>query len=175
MKDLLAVWVATFALCLAACHKAQASQGVRAFDKSASLPSSAVSTRLAAGAISAPGPVRLLDDNLKGMAYSEFRKIVLGRGWQPKPDEQCMANVVGGDYKELCSEHPELGLCRACAEVRELSSCSGDGYCLMQFRHDGFDKTLQVGTYGRIGDWNAPAAKSSLSVTGWEYRSHADE
>jgi hypothetical protein len=115
-------------------------------------------------------PAKLLNAGLhKGMAYSEFRKAVLDRGWQPKPDAQCMANVVGGNYQKLCSAHPELSDCRVCQEVPELSSCSADGHCLMQFSHDQSNKTLQVGTYGEIGDWNAPADKSRLSVTGWEY------
>lgn len=174
MKGLLAVSVATFALCLAACHAPPAPPSVQAADTPALLPVSAVSIQPAVGASSAPDPALLLDGKLdKGMAYNEFRKIVIDHGWQPQPDAQCMANVVGGNYKKLCSEHPELSSCKACLEVRELSSCSGDGHCLMQFSHEGFGKTLQVSTYGEIGDWNAPAGKSTLSVTGWEYRSPA--
>lgn len=172
MKVLLASFAAALALWLAACHAEPASSGPQTADTRAPMPASATSTRPALGTSSAPDPALLLDGKLhKGMAYNEFRGIVIDHGWQPQPDAQCMANVVGGNYKKLCSEHPELGSCKACAEVRELSSCSGDGHCLMQFSHEGFDKTLQVGTYGEIGDWNAPADKSTLSVTGWEYRS----
>ncbi len=174
MKTVLAAFVATFALCLAACHAEPASSGAPTADTRAPMPASAASTQPVVGTSSAPDPARLLDGKLdKGMAYNEFRKIVMEHGWQPQPDAQCMANVVGGNYKKLCSEHPELDSCRACTEVRELSSCSGDGHCLMQFSHEGFDKTLQVGTYGEIGNWNAPAGKSTLSVTGWEYRAPA--
>jgi len=172
MKSLLAVFVTTSALWLAACHAEPASPGAQALDTRASEPATAASTLAAVGTSSASNSALLLDSKLdRGMAYNEFRKIVIDHGWQPQPDAQCMANVVGGNYKELCSEHPELGNCRACTELRELSSCSGDGHCLMQFNHEGFGKTLEVGTYGEIGDWNAPADKSTLSVTGWEYRS----
>lgn len=176
MKGLLAAFVATFALYLAACHAGPASSGAQAADTRAPMPAGAASTPPPVGTSSAQDPALLLDDKLdRGMAYNEFRKIVIDHGWQPRPDAQCMANVVGGNYKTLCSEHPELGNCRACTEVRELSSCSGDGHCLMQFSHEGFDKTLEVGTYGEIGDWNAPADKSRLAVTGWEYRAPAAE
>jgi hypothetical protein len=174
MKRLLVAFVATFALWLTACHAAPAAPGAQAADTRAPIPASAASARSAVGTSSATDPDLVLDGKLsKGMAYNELRKIVIDHGWQPQPDAQCMANVVGGNYKKLCSEHPELGSCRACIDVRELSSCSGDGHCLMQFSHEGFGKTLQVGTYGEIGDWNAPAGKSTLSVTGWEYRSPA--
>ena len=174
MKGLLASFFAASAFWLAACHAEPASPEPQAADTRAPKSVSAASTRSSMGGNSASDPALLLDGKLdKGMAYNEFRKIVIDHGWQPRPDAQCMANVVGGNYKKLCSEHPELGGCRACMEVRELSSCSGDGHCLMQFSHEGFGKTLQVSTYGEIGDWNAPAGKSSLSVTGWEYRSPA--
>ncbi|ODV12173.1 MAG: hypothetical protein ABT19_11640 [Rhodanobacter sp. SCN 68-63] len=93
----------------------------------------------------------------KGMAYSEFRKIVLDRGWTPKPDDKCKANVVGGDYKTWCPAHPGDAMCKVCDEVPELSACSGDA------------KDLAVSTYGEINNWNAPADKSGLMVTGWEY------
>lgn len=174
MKSVLASFGATLALWLTACHAEPASSGAQAADTPAPVPARAASARPATETSSVPDPALLLNGKLdKGMAYNEFRKIVIDHGWQPQPDAQCMANVVGGSYKKLCSEHPELSSCKACLEVRELSSCSGDGHCLMQFSHEGFGKTLQVSTYGEIGDWNAPAGESTLSVTGWEYHSPA--
>ncbi len=160
---------AIFALSLSACHADPAPTQAPAVEQ-ASMPKLTAPTEPSHARTSQADPTTLLSGKLhNGMAYNELRKIALNRGWQPKPDARCMANVVGGNYQKLCSAHPELSDCRVCQEVPELSSCSADGHCLMQFSHENSDKTLQVGTYGEIGDWNASANQSKLSVTGWEY------
>lgn len=171
MKRLLVAFVATSALWLTACHAEPASPTAQDADTPAPLPvTRAASTRPSAETGPASPSARWPDGKReKGMAYSEFRKLALDHGWQPKPDAQCAANVVGGDYKTWCPAHPDDVMCKICQEVPELSSCSGDGHCLMQFTHDGKDKDLAVGTYGDINTWNAPADKSRLMVTGLEY------
>lgn len=170
MKRLLVAFIATSALWLTACHAEPPSPTAQAADTRTPMPARGSSTREAAGTSSSPDPASLLDGKLnKGMAYSKFRTLALDHGWKPKPDAQCMANVVGGDYKTWCPANPGDAMCKVCDEVPELSSCSGDGHCLMQFTHEGVDKELAVGTYGDINHWNAPADKAGLMVTGWEY------
>ena len=173
MKGLLAVCAAAFAFCLAVCDAEPASSGLQATDTPAPVPSSvarASSTHPSAETGPTDSSARWPDGELdKGMAYNEFRKLALDHGWQPKPDKQCTANVVGGDHETWCPAHPDDVMCKVCKEVPELSSCSGDGHCLMQFTHEGKDRDLAVGTYGDINTWNAPADKSRLMVTGWEY------
>lgn len=173
MKFPIPTLAVTFVLCLGACH-AYPAPGHAPADKQASTPSPAGSADSSNAKSVQSDRAALLNGKLtKGMAYSEFRKVVLDNGWQPKPDAQCMANVVGGNYEKLCSEHPALGSCKVCAELPELSACSGDGHCLMQFEHSGSDNALQVGTYGEVRTWNAPRRDSRLSITGWEFRKSA--
>lgn len=105
----------------------------------------------------------------KDMPYSQFRKAVIDRGWSPVQDASCKRNVVGEGYEQLCRDNPQLALCKACDEIPELSSCSGDGHCVMQFSHAGFPRVLRVASYGEISDWNAPADDSGLGVVSWEY------
>lgn len=159
----------TFTLSLIACQAEPAPTAAWS-DKRASMPIPTASTEQSHARNSQTDPTALLTGKLhNGMAYSAFRKVALDNAWQPKPDAQCMANVVGGDYKTWCPAHPDDVMCKVCSELPELSSCSGDGHCLMQFAHEGVDKDLAVGTYGDINNWNAPADKSGLMVTGWEY------
>ena len=103
-----------------------------------------------------------------GMAYGAFRKAVLDRGWTPLPDARCLAHVVGGNAATLCAAHLELASCHACAQVPELSACSGDGYCQMRFRRDRSHDVLRASTFGPVHDWNAPADRSRLRITHWQ-------
>lgn len=109
----------------------------------------------------AAAPVALSE----GMAYADFRKAVLAKGWKPKVDAQCKANVVGGNFDQVCKDHPDQ--CKVCDEVPELSSCSGDGHCLMNFGR-GAGQALAVSTYGEIADWTVSGASSRLSVKWWD-------
>jgi hypothetical protein len=104
-----------------------------------------------------------INDVRKGMAYADFRQALLAQGWQTVTDAKCKANVVGGAYKELCAKGSDS--CKACDELPELSACSGDADCVMNFKHA--DKTLQVSTYGDIADRNVHGKNSQLNVTGW--------
>ncbi len=101
----------------------------------------------------------------EGMAYADLRRTVLAKGWKPKVDAQCKANVVGGNSDQVCKDHPDQ--CQVCDDVPELSSCSGDGHCLMNFER-GAGETLAVSTYGEIADWNVSGTSSRLSVKWWD-------
>jgi hypothetical protein len=101
----------------------------------------------------------------EGMAYADLRKTVLAKGWKPKVDAQCKANVVGGNFDQVCKDRPDQ--CKVCDDVPELSSCSGDGHCLMNFER-GAGEVLAVSTYGEIADWNVSGTSSRLSVKWWD-------
>lgn len=103
------------------------------------------------------------------MVYSEFCKIVFDCGWMFKFDVKCKVNVVGGDYKIWCLVYFGDVMCEVCDEVFELSVCSGDGYCLMQFMYMDVVKDLVVSIYGEINNWNVLVDKLGLMVMGWEY------
>lgn len=78
----------------------------------------------------------LLGQKLKnGMAYEDFRKIVLANGWLPLVTPECRENV-GGEAK-ICYQQPEV------------EACSGDGHCNMFFANSDGSK-LKVGTYGDL-------------------------
>ncbi|MET1023537.1 MAG: hypothetical protein ABWX87_04435 [Pseudoxanthomonas sp.] len=109
----------------------------------------------------AAAPVALTE----GMAYADLRAAVLAKGWKPKVDAQCKANVVGGNFAEVCKDHPDQ--CKVCDDAPELSSCSGDGHCLMNFER-GAGEALAVSTYGEIADWNVTGASSRLTVKWWD-------
>jgi hypothetical protein len=100
----------------------------------------------------------------EGMAYADLRATVLSKGWKPKADAQCKANVVGGNFAELCKHNPDQ--CKVCDDVPELSSCSGDGHCLMNFER-GDEEILSVSTYGEMADWNVTGKASGLFVKWW--------
>lgn len=107
----------------------------------------------------------------KGMAYADFRSALLADGWKPLPDLKCKAHVVGAAYKELCAEGSDS--CKACDELPELSSCSGDAACLMRFQDAETHRQLDVNTYGDIGDRAVHGADSELNVTGWTVSTEA--
>lgn len=102
----------------------------------------------------------------KGMAYGDFRKAVLAQGWQPLPEPDCKANVVGAKFEKICKVDP--GLCQVCDDLPELESCSGDAHCLVQFTHAGVDGVLQATGYGEAQYWNATGKDSGFQVTQWE-------
>jgi len=114
---------------------------------------------------SPPVAAKSLNGINKGMAYADFRKAVLAQGWQPVVDLKCKANVVGGAYKELCAKGADS--CKACDELPELSACSGDAVCAMNFHHAADNQSMEVSTYGDIGDRNVHGKDSQLDVTGW--------
>lgn len=104
-----------------------------------------------------------------GMAYADFRKQVLAQGWTPVPDAQCKANVVGGDHETVCSQDPNLATCKVCEQMTELSACSGDGHCLVRFKHDASGESLEATGYGMIEDWNVPGDDSRLQLSKWSF------
>lgn len=104
-----------------------------------------------------------------GMAYADFRKQVLAQGWTPVPDTQCRANVVGGDHEAVCSQDPNLATCKVCDQMTELSACSGDGHCLVRFRHDASGESLEATGYGMVEDWNVSGEDSRLQLSKWSF------
>jgi hypothetical protein len=129
-KKILALMIA---LALVAACKQQASENVAA--PAASAPANASgpeqSQKVAAAKLTA---AQLLEKKLtKEMPYSELRKTALAEGWLPLVTPECKENV--GGEAPVCDAQPEL------------ESCSGDGYCNMQFAHGASQTRLKVGTY----------------------------
>lgn len=104
----------------------------------------------------------------KGMAYGDFRKLVLGKGWEPVANLECKANLVGDGADALCAQNPQLTSCRICDELPELDSCSNDAHCLMRFHHPDAAGTLEVTGYGEVEYWNETGEDAGLQITGWE-------
>lgn len=111
----------------------------------------------------------LLPGLKEGMAYADFRKLVLANDWTPVVAPECMANVVGGDYASVCKANPDQIGCQICELMPELDSYSGDGYSLVRFRHAGDGEQVEVTGYGMIEDWNVSGDDSRLQVVGWEF------
>lgn len=111
----------------------------------------------------------LLPGLKEGMAYADFRKLMLANGWTPVVTPECVANVVGGDYASVCKANPDQISCRICELMPELDSYSGDGYSLVRFRHAGDGEQVEVTGYGMIEDWNVSGDDSRLQVMGWEF------
>lgn len=69
-----------------------------------------------------------------GMAYADFREFALSHGWEALIDPECRSNV--GGTAQVCQTRPET------------SACSGDGFCVVNFRHRWKPVAIKVGTYG---------------------------
>ncbi|GAB1594794.1 hypothetical protein PAGU2638_04730 [Lysobacter sp. PAGU 2638] len=87
------------------------------------------------------------------------------QGWQPKPDADCLANVVGANFKEICDA--DASRCRVCTEMPELSAYSGDGQLLTRFENSADHRVLEVGGSGDIESWNQPGREGDLQVASW--------
>ena len=121
-------------------------------------------------AASAAGNADDLDGLLKkGTPYADVRAALLADGWQPVRDAQCRANVVGGSHASLCAENPGLAGCKACDELPELSSSSGDGHSLMRFSRTTDSRSLQLTTYGMLGDGLVTGPDSRLNLWTWSF------
>jgi hypothetical protein len=104
----------------------------------------------------------------KGMAYGDFRKLILTKSWEPVVNPECKANLVGDGADDLCAKNPQLTSCKICDELPELDSCSSDAHCLMRFHHPDAAGTLEVTGYGEVEYWNETGEDAGLQVTGWE-------
>lgn len=98
-------------------------------------------------------PIRLT----RGMLYVEARKALIGSGWQAP-------NLPANGYDEKSKKVIEecSGDVAMCNNFPEITSCSGQGYCLMEFTNKSNGK-LEVTTYGELSG-NDPDAK----VTDWQ-------
>jgi hypothetical protein len=104
-----------------------------------------------------------------GMAYADFREQALAQGWAPVPDGQCKANVVGENHETVCSQDPSLATCKVCDEMTELSACSGDGHCLVRFKHGASGEHLEATGYGMVEDWSVLGEDSRLQLSKWSF------
>jgi hypothetical protein len=102
-----------------------------------------------------PGPsAHFLESQLtKGMAYADLRKTALTNGWVPLASPNCKTNVGGAAL--------------VCDQIPEVNACSGDGYCLMFFKHVNSGKRFSVSTYGPSDDWQISGEASRLRVKQW--------
>ncbi len=85
----------------------------------------------------------------QGMSYSRARAIVIKRGF-------FAPSLTGYGYSE--SDQKVISECNGdvslCNRYPEIDSCSGQGYCRMNFT-DAYGNTLIVVTYGEISDGSA--------------------
>lgn len=181
------VLVIVFVALVAACHAKQSDSQAIAPTVSATAPgesstSSDSASKPAGNAIenqtrtetvdqqpTAAAGKALLPELKEGMAYADFRKLVLANGWTPAVTPECTANVVGGDYASVCKANPDQISCRICELMPELDSYSGDGYSLVRFRHAREGEQLEATGYGMIEDWNVSGDDSRLQAVGWEF------
>lgn len=105
----------------------------------------------------------------KGMAYGDFRKHVLSKGWEPVVNPQCKVNLAGDDADAFCAKNPELTSCRICDELPELDACSSDAHCLVKFRHPGTKRILEATGYGEVKYWNETGEDAGLQISNWEF------
>lgn len=105
----------------------------------------------------------------KGMPYGDLRRLALTNGWVPKAHPSCKQGVVGAAFEKICSSNPKR--CEVCELAPELSECSGDGYCLMEFTGAHGGTLLTVATYGEIEDVLVTGTNSRLQVSSWEVKS----
>lgn len=111
----------------------------------------------------------------KGMAYGDFRKLILAKGWEPVVNPKCKANLVGEGADDLCAKNPQLTVCKICDELPELDACSGDAHCLVRFRHPGATGVLEATGYGEVEYWSETGEDAGLQVTGWEFVESQDK
>ena len=107
----------------------------------------------------------------KGMAYGDFRKLVLDRGWEPVVNPQCNANTAGTDAETFCAKNPQLTSCKICDELPELDSCSSDAHCLVRFRYPAGKATLEAVGYGEMQYWSETGEDAGLRISSWEFDS----
>ena len=100
-----------------------------------------------------PSAAFLEGELTKGMAYADLRKTALVNGWVPLASPNCKDNTGGRAL--------------VCTDIPEVNACSGDGYCLMFFKHQDSGTRLSVTTYGPYEDWQTPGKASRLRVKGW--------
>lgn len=117
-----------------------------------------------------PDPATDLAAQFKpGMAYGDFRRLVLGKGWKPVVNPGCRANLAGADADDFCASNPRLIACRICDELPELDACSGDARCLVRFHHPESASILEATGYGEVEYWSETGEDAGLQVSGWEF------
>lgn len=105
----------------------------------------------------------------KGMAYGDFRRIVLAAGWKPVPTQACLANLLGDGAAQSCQANPALPQCRACQDIPELASCSSDALCLVNFRAPEGPARLQATGRGEVQYWSDTGDDAGLQLVDWQF------
>ncbi|RMH87410.1 hypothetical protein EBB59_13055 [Lysobacter pythonis] len=104
-----------------------------------------------------------------GSSYMDVREELLANGWEPMATLNCKENVVGGDWKNICTALDAPAVCKVCNEMIELSAYSGDGNVLAKFRHGITGKIIEVSAYGMLEDWGVRGEDSRLQYSGWGF------
>jgi hypothetical protein len=86
----------------------------------------------------------------KDLPYARLRKALVDSGWLPLRDPMCRENVGGR--------------AEVCYKMQEVESCSGDGYCSMNFANEELGLTMRVSTYGDYRHWDQAGEESELLI-----------
>lgn len=169
--------VATAAL-IAACSSGKPSASDASLE-AATPETEGENTAMEATRTNATTPAKTTQELFEGFQenqpYAEFRKLAMGNGWMPLSDAQCKVNVIGANHDELCAGDSPLATCKVCDELPELSSCSGDGNCLVRFTHPNETKILEATGYGDITDWKTTGSDAAFRVSSWELAARSAE
>ena len=112
--------------------------------------------RTSAIAVTSQQAQAIIEANLvKQMPYGDLRSQLIANNWSPTSNSMCKENTGG--------------TATICEEIPELESCSGDGYCLMNFEHRSGNK-ISITTYGDNQDWDVQGQQSKLRVTQWAFK-----
>ncbi len=112
----------------------------------------------------------LMSQLSKNMTYANFRKQVLASGWEPVRNPDCLVDVVGGEYKNMCSSNLNSALCAACNKMPELQAYGAGGHALLRFTHPNDDLTLKATAFGEFEDEAGNQEYSpGMLITNWEF------
>lgn len=104
-------------------------------------------------------------DNLpvSGMAYADARQALLDAGWKPLPTENCKANVVGGNWQDICAIDAPPALC----DAPRTGRVQRRRQVLSRFQNPNGEVILIHAT-GMLEDRNVAGGETCLSFIGRE-------
>ena len=104
------------------------------------------------------------------MAYADARAAIVRLGWQPVPNPNCMEEIVGGNWKDMCETGDPLPACDACKRMTELQLHGGAaGEAQSRFRHPDSDQFLTVTSFGMLSDWEVAGEDSRMRYATWRF------
>lgn len=104
------------------------------------------------------------------MAYADARAAILRLGWQPVANHNCMEEIVGGNWKDMCETGDPLPDCDACKRMTELQLYGGAaGEAQSRFRHPDSDQFLTVTSFGMLSDWEVAGEDSRMRYASWRF------